>query len=259
VRLVGLVGADSAAATLGLELDARGVSARDLVVDADRPTTRKTRVVTSRNQQVVRIDQEDDRAAGDAVRDRLKAAIASISSTVDALVLSDYRKGVVTPEIIAAAVGAADTRRVPVLVDPKVPEAERYRGATVLTPNHHEAELMTRRSIRSDDEARGAARTLHEVTGASIVITRGEHGMWVLDASRSTTEETSLRARAREVADVTGAGDTVIAILALAISANIGLADAARLANAAAGLVVARFGPATVKPHELAAALAQVD
>jgi rfaE bifunctional protein kinase chain/domain len=257
VRLVGLIGADEAGAALGRELDGRGLTSRDLIVDGDRPTTRKTRVVTSRNQQVARIDHEDDRAASDSARDALKAALASITAAVDAVVLSDYRKGVVTPEVIAAAVAAADTRRVPVLVDPKVPEAERYRGATVLTPNHHEAELMTRRTIRTDDDARLAARSLHDVTGASIVITRGEHGMWVLDASRASTEETSLPAMAREVADVTGAGDTVIAVLALAISANIGLADAARLANAAAGLVVARFGPATVRPQELAAALAE--
>lgn len=254
VRLIGLIGNDDAARTLADALRARRLSADELLADPDRPTTRKTRVVTSRNQQVARIDHEDDREPGDDVRDALAARVTATAGVVDALVLSDYRKGVVTPAILAAAVDAG-RRRVPVLVDPKVPDAVRYRGATLLTPNHHEAELMTHVTIRSNDDARRAARRLHELTGASVIITRGEHGMWVLDASRPTFEETNLPAVAREVADVTGAGDTVIAVLALALAASISLVDAAQLANAAAGLVVARFGPATIKPDELAHAV----
>lgn len=257
VRLLGLIGADAAGAVLRQELEARGLSPAHLVVDRDRPTTRKTRVVTLRNQQVARIDHESDSEPSAAMADALKSAVTDAAGAVDALVLSDYRKGVVTPAIIAAAIGAADARRVPVLVDPKVPDAARYRGATLLTPNHHEAELMTNIVIRSDDDAARAARALHTITGASIIITRGEHGMWVLDASHPAHEESKLPAVAREVADVTGAGDTVIAVLALAMAAGVALVDAARLANVAAGLVVARFGPATVRPEELAAALAQ--
>jgi D-beta-D-heptose 7-phosphate kinase/D-beta-D-heptose 1-phosphate adenosyltransferase len=251
------VGRDDAADVLDRELAVRGISGADLVVDESRATTKKTRIVTSRNQQVARIDHEDDGDPAEGIRDALKARLTAAGSSVDAFVLSDYRKGVVTPSIIAAAVAAADARRVPVLVDPKVPDATRYRGATLLTPNHHEAELMTNVRIRSDDDARQAARALSRVTGASIVITRGEHGMLVLDASRPTIEEANLPAMAREVSDVTGAGDTVIAVLALALAAGIGLVDAARLANAAAGLVVARFGPATLRPDELASALAR--
>ena len=211
--------------------------------------------MTTRNQQVARIDHEDDGEPSDEVRRTLIATLETVAGLVDAVVLSDYRKGVVTPAVIAAAIAAADGRRVPVLVDPKVPDANRYRGATLLTPNHHEAELMTRVSIKTDADASRAARLLHELTGASIIITRGEHGMWVLDASRPTVEETPLPAVAREVADVTGAGDTVIAVLALALAAHVSLVDAARMANAAAGLVVGRFGPAAVRPDELIDAL----
>jgi D-beta-D-heptose 7-phosphate kinase/D-beta-D-heptose 1-phosphate adenosyltransferase len=256
VRLVGLVGQDDAAATLARELAAHRLSAADLVADPDRPTTQKTRIVTSRNQQVARIDREEDGESTAGARAALAAAASSVASAVDAVVLSDYRKGVVTPDIIASAIAAADGRRVPVLVDPKVPEAARYRGATLLTPNHHEAELMTGITIRTDEDAARAARRLHELTGASVVITRGEHGMWVLDTSGRVPEETGLPAVAREVADVTGAGDTVIAVFAMALSARLALVDAARLANAAAGLVVARFGPATIRPDELRQAVA---
>jgi D-beta-D-heptose 7-phosphate kinase/D-beta-D-heptose 1-phosphate adenosyltransferase len=139
-------------------------------------------------------------------------------------------------------------------VDPKIPQAERYRGATLITPNHHEAELMTQLSIRDVDDASRAANILYERTGASVLITWGEHGMFVSDRSAATPSEAVLPAAAREVADVTGAGDTVIAVLALGLAAGVPLLDAARLANAAAGLVVGRFGPAALTPAELATA-----
>ena len=214
------------------------------------------RVVTMRNQQVARVDHEDDAEVGGAVLDRVIAGIEHAGASADALVLSDYRKGVVTPDVIRAAARVAAVRRVPLLVDPKVPQADRYRGVTVITPNHHEAEQMTLITIRTPDDARRAARRLHEQTGANVLITWGEHGMWVCDASVTPFVEEALPAQAREVADVTGAGDTVIATLALGLAAGAQLVDAARIANVAAGLVVARFGPATVTRAELAAALA---
>src|SRR5262249_56894601 len=129
------------------------------------------------------------------------------------------------------------------------------RGETLITPNHHERELMTGMRIRPADDARRAARTLHEQTGANVLITWGEHGMWLLEASNGGFAEEGLPATAHEVADVTGAGDTVIAMLALGLGAGAALGEAARLANAAAGLVVARFRPAVVEPDELVAAL----
>jgi rfaE bifunctional protein kinase chain/domain len=256
VRLLGLTGQDDGARMLARELEVRGLSAADLTADPSRPTTRKTRVVTSRNQQVARIDHESDDEPVDDVHRALIAALPGLADSVDAIVLSDYRKGVVSPAIITATIAAADARRLPVLVDPKVPDAPRYRGVTLLTPNHHEAELMTRTTIRSDADAARAARAIHADTGASVIITRGEHGMWVLDARRSPIEESALPAVAREVSDVTGAGDTVIAVLALSLAAGLPLLVAAHLANAAAGIVVGRFGAATVRPDELARAVA---
>jgi len=253
-RLTGLVGRDAAAGELRNGLIAAGIPASDLVEDDHRPTTRKMRIVTTRNQQVARVDQEDDAEPVGPVLDALVEHIAGACRSARAIVLSDYRKGVVNPAVIAATARIAREQHIPLLIDPKTPVAERYRGATLITPNHHEAELMTQTSIRSIDDARAAARVLHERSGASVIVTRGEHGMWVLDAAAGRLSEHELPAVAREVSDVTGAGDTVIAVLALALADGATLADAAHLANIAAGLVVARFGPATLTRDELAQA-----
>jgi len=253
--VVGLVGGDEPAARLRADLRAAGIDDRGLIASADRPTTRKVRVVTTRNQQVARIDYERDGAPPETAQAQLGACIADGAARSNALVLSDYRKGVVSPDTIQAAVATARSARVPLLVDPKIPHAERYRGATLITPNHHEAELMTGLQIRGVDEAQLAGRQIHERCGASVLITLGEQGMWLLDASTRAPIEEALPATAREVSDVTGAGDTVIALLALSLAAGGSLADAARLANIAAGLVVARFGPAVVTLDELTAAL----
>jgi D-beta-D-heptose 7-phosphate kinase/D-beta-D-heptose 1-phosphate adenosyltransferase len=254
--MVGLVGDDDAARHLQECISRAGLDGHGLIVEAGRPTTRKMRIVTSRNQQVARVDHEVDRDASGEALLALCRRTTEAGRTADAIVLSDYRKGVVTPEVIGAASAAGRARGIPVLVDPKVPQADRYRGAALITPNHHEAELMTQRFIRTADDARGAARALRDRTGANVVITWGEHGMWVLDGSQGAPVEEALPAVAREVADVSGAGDTVIAVLALALAAGAALVDAARLANAAAGLVVTRFGPSSVTPDELSAAVA---
>jgi D-beta-D-heptose 7-phosphate kinase/D-beta-D-heptose 1-phosphate adenosyltransferase len=254
--LAGVIGADPAADDLRRALGRARIGAADLVADDRRPTTRKVRIVTERNQQVARVDYEGDADVSGATLDALLRHVGAAAHQAGAVVLSDYRKGVVCPGVIEAAVRSARASGAPLIVDPKVPQAERYRGATILTPNHHEAELMTQMAIRSPDDVRQAARALADRTGASILITWGEHGMWVLDRSPGTPAEAAIAASAREVADVTGAGDTVVAVVALAVAAGAGLVDAARLATLAAGLVVARFGPATVTAAELAAAAA---
>ena len=149
---------------------------------------------------------------------------------------------------MAAAAAAAAARRIPLVVDPKIPHIDYYRGATVITPNHHEAEIATNMRIRTDDDARTAARAFRErATCDAVLMTRGDQGMWLL----CDGVEDSLPAAAREVADVTGAGDTVIATMALAMAAGATLVEAARLANEAAGIAVAKFGPAVVTPPEL--------
>lgn len=253
-RLVGVAGEDDAAQHLERALRTTGIDSSGLVRDAGRPTTRKVRVVTTRNQQVARVDYESDEAIGGDALESLTSRLREAAAGAHAIVLSDYRKGVVVPPVIAAAADIAGKAGIPLLIDPKVPVAERYRGATLLTPNHHEAELMTQTSIRVPEDARTAARILHERTGASIVITWGEHGMWVLDATTGSLTESAIPATAREVADVTGAGDTVIAVLALGLAAGASLAEAAEAATLAAGVVVGRFGPAALSADELTAA-----
>ena len=251
--LVGCVGADDTAVRLRSALAERGIGDSAMIADDSRPTTRKVRIVTNRNQQVARVDYEQETEVSAATANAVAAAARRAAQSAKAIVLSDYRKGVVTPDVISAAVSAAG--KTPVIVDPKVPETARYQNVTLLTPNHHETELMTGTRIRTPDDARRAARALHEATGANILITWGEHGMWLLDASAPTAVELQIPATAREVADVTGAGDTVVATLALALACGASLSEAATLANHAAGIVVGRFGPATVTRDELSRAL----
>jgi D-glycero-beta-D-manno-heptose-7-phosphate kinase len=153
----------------------------------------------------------------------------------------------VTRAVAQAAVAAAGVD-VPVLIDPKIPHIDYYAGAAVITPNHHEAEVATHSRVRSHDEAREAARVFRDRAGCnSVLMTRGDQGMWLL----SEDGEGYLPSAAREVADVTGAGDTVIAALALSLAAGATLLEAARIANEAAGIVVGKFGPATVSVPEL--------
>jgi D-beta-D-heptose 7-phosphate kinase/D-beta-D-heptose 1-phosphate adenosyltransferase len=168
---------------------------------------------------------------------------------VDVLLVSDYLKGTITKSLMAALVRLKD-QGAPLLIDPKVPHLDCYRGATLVTPNNHEAEIATHRLIRSDDDARAAARDFRVRSGCeSVLITRGEHGMWL----SAGDVEGAVPATAREVADVTGAGDTVVATLALTLAAGGSLAEAAVLANHAAGVVVGKFGPSTVTVDELRA------
>jgi D-beta-D-heptose 7-phosphate kinase/D-beta-D-heptose 1-phosphate adenosyltransferase len=248
VELVGLIGRDETAGRLRGEMISAGMGVEGLVVDPARPTTTKQRIVTTRNQQVARVDFESDaEAAGEvehALIDHARRALAH----ADVVIVSDYLKGSVTRGLVAALVEGAKKRKVPVLVDPKIPHIDYYAGATIVTPNHQEAETATHMRIRSDDDARRAAKVFIERARCKgVLITRGEHGMSMVDGSG----EAHYTAVAREVADVTGAGDTVIAALALGLAAGAALPEAAQLANHAAGIVVGRFGPATVSPAEL--------
>ena len=252
VSLVGLVGADRAGAQLRDALAAAGIESRGLVETPTRPTVEKVRVATPRNQQVLRIDYEEDAdATGPLEAAIVAAAAAAANDEVSALLVSDYLKGTITRRVVEALLARKSARR-PLIVDPKIPHLEAYAGATLITPNHSEAETATHRRIRSDEDARQAADAFRRRARCeSVLVTRGEHGMWL----SSPQAEGAVPAVAREVADVTGAGDTVVAVLALAMAAGASLAEAAVLANHAAGIVVGKFGPATVTPGELLAVI----
>lgn len=250
VTLIGVVGEDAPAADLRGLLEARGVAATGLIEDPSRPTTRKTRLATTRNQQVARLDVEKVDDVSGAVEDALIARLDEAADGAHAIVVSDYLKGVVTRRVMAHVVAAGQRRGIPVLVDPKVPHMSLYAGATLLTPNHHEAEHASLVRITTADDARAAARGLcQSLRVDGVLVTWGEHGLWLSHGG----EEGHLPATAREVADVTGAGDTVVATLAVAMAAGATSAEAARLANEAAGIVVTRFGPAAVTGAELRA------
>jgi rfaE bifunctional protein kinase chain/domain len=247
VSLVGTVGADDEARQLSAELTARGVSPNALVTGNLRTTT-KVRVVTTRNQQVARIDYEADADADARTEDALMNVIDQHFDGAHVVLVSDYQKGVVTRRTVAHLVARAHERGVPLVVDPKVPHLDYYRGATLLTPNHVEAEVASGRRIRTLDDAKEAARSLLSRAGVNgVLITLGERGMWLSHDG----VDGSLSATAREVSDVTGAGDTVIATLALAIAGGATPAEAATIANQAAGIVVGKFGAATVTADEL--------
>ena len=161
-------------------------------------------------------------------------------------------KGCVSKQVMQTAVSVGAECGAPVLVDPKIPHLDYYNGATIVTPNHHEAEAATLRRVRSEDEARTAARIFRERANCrDVLMTRGDQGIWLLSAGI----EGYLPAASREVADVTGAGDTVIATLAVMLASGATMSEAARLANEAAGIVVAKFGPATASTSELLAAI----
>jgi D-beta-D-heptose 7-phosphate kinase/D-beta-D-heptose 1-phosphate adenosyltransferase len=252
VEIAGLVGTDPEGSRLVAGLMEAGIGTSAIVSDGGRCTTRKLRVVTTRNQQVARIDYECDTPAAGDVETALERKIKDAAAHADVILISDYQKGSVTRATAQTAIGAARARGVPVLVDPKVPHIDHYAGASLITPNHHEAEAVTLLRIRNAAEARVAAQRFRERARCDgVLITRGEHGMWLL----AQEGEFDLPAEAREVSDVTGAGDTVIAAMALGLAGGGSLKDAARLANYAAGLAVARFGPVAITAEELAAAL----
>lgn len=247
VTLVGATGRDEGADLVRNAAADAGITAR-LVADAGRRTTMKVRLVTGRNQQVARIDYENDHEITGSVEETVLQHVHAAVEGVDAIVVSDYLKGTITARLMKDIVSTASTRGIPVLVDPKIPHIDYYAGATLVTPNHHEAAAATNLRVRTQEEAREAARAFRaRARCAGVVMTRGEQGLWLIDEKT----DGHLPAVAREVADVTGAGDTVIAALALTLAAGGTAAEGARLATEAAAIVVGKFGPATVTPAEL--------
>jgi D-glycero-beta-D-manno-heptose-7-phosphate kinase len=250
--LVGVVGDDAAGARVREAVAASGARPR-LVADAGRPTTVKTRIV-AHHQQVVRADREDGRDVAGRARAALLAALREELPRCGALVVSDYQKGVVTAGLLREALPLARRRRVPVLVDPKLRHFALYRRVTLVTPNQLEAEQATGVKFADDRAVDRAGRSILRRLGCrAALVTRGEHGMSLYERG---CDPLHVATAAREVFDVTGAGDTVIATMALAVAAGATLSEAAVLANAAAGVVVGKVGTAQASPAELLEALA---
>lgn len=247
-RVIGVVGADSAGWQLGSELRDIGSANDGLIVDEARPTTMKTRII-AHNQLVVRADLESRTPVAGEVEDRLIKILKEAVVQSSAFVVSDYDKGAVTPRILSEILPLAMKRGIPVLVDPKIRNFDSYRPATLVTPNHHEALRLTNSEDHTDEGLKRAAQAIRERLGCeSVLITRGERGMMLLEGDQ---EPVYVETVAREVYDVTGAGDTVIAALAASLAAGAEMFEAAVVANHAAGIVVGKVGTATASAEEL--------
>jgi D-beta-D-heptose 7-phosphate kinase / D-beta-D-heptose 1-phosphate adenosyltransferase len=250
--LVALLGEDDAAAELRALLAGDPGIEDATVGSAARRSTRKMRVIAG-NQQVARLDEEEARPADAGEAEALVGAVRRRVAGCKAVVLSDYAKGALTPAVVAGAIAAAHEAGVPVFADPKSDDFGLYRGVDCLTPNARELARATRLPTGTEAEVAAAARAAMRATGVpALLCTRAERGMVLV---RADGAHASVSAEAREVFDVSGAGDTVIATLALAHAAGRPLEDAMRIANAAAGVVVGKLGTATVGEKELEHAL----
>lgn len=241
-RLVGLTGMDEAARVLNTKLAEVNVKC-DFVISATHPTITKLRVL-SRNQQLLRLDFEEGFEGVDSqlILDRVQQALPQLG----ALVLSDYAKGALSS--IQQLINTARAAKVPVLIDPKGADFERYRGATLLTPNLSEFEAVVGHCKNDDELVERGMKLINEFEFSALLITRSENGMTLLQPGKDPFH---MPTQAQEVFDVTGAGDTVIGVLSACLASGLSLEEACFLANAAAGVVVGKIGTSTVSPIEL--------
>jgi rfaE bifunctional protein kinase chain/domain len=248
-NVIGVVGKDAAAEKIRESLRKNGGVQTDdmLIADDKRPTTIKTRII-AHNQMVVRADREHRGAVNGNVESQVVAAAKHAIAGAHALIISDYDKGVITPRILSEVLPIAYDK-MPVLIDPKIRNFDSYRPATLLTPNHHEALRVTNLEEDSDETLSSAARSIRQRLACdAVLITRGERGMMLLEGEN---DPVFVETAAREVFDVTGAGDTVIATLAVALAGGASMTEAAVLANHAAGIVVGKLGTATADAKEI--------
>jgi D-beta-D-heptose 7-phosphate kinase/D-beta-D-heptose 1-phosphate adenosyltransferase len=249
VNICGVIGHDEAGRQLIHMLRVQGIHTDGLIVEGGRPTTIKTRVI-AHSQQVVRFDRETKVGIEQDTHRRIFEYVKQQADDgLDAIVLSDYSKGVVTKDLVRDIVKLAKKKDMIVSVDPKVNHFGIYSGVTILTPNTKEASIGSKIEIEDDESLlRAGALLLKRLKCNAVLVTRGEHGMSLFERGGRVTHIPTV---AQEVFDVTGAGDTVISTLTLAMAASADMVDAARLSNYAAGIVVGVVGTATVKPDEL--------
>jgi D-beta-D-heptose 7-phosphate kinase/D-beta-D-heptose 1-phosphate adenosyltransferase len=254
VLLLGVVGDDEEGRRLRQVFADNSVDTGGLVVDPSRPTTLKTRII-AHHQQIVRVDRESREPIGEEVQQRLLEHLRAALEEIRAVVVSDYAKGLTVPSFLREVIRCVRERGKPVVVDPKGHDYRKYLGCTVVTPNQREAAEVLGEPIHGEAGLRRAAEyLLRLVESEAVLITRGEEGMSLFEEDGTVTH---VPAVAREVYDVTGAGDTVVSVLTLALAVGAPLVDSAHLANCAAGVVVGKLGTATVSPEELRTALRQ--
>ncbi len=252
--LVGLVGMDQEAGQLRDALAECGVAADTLIAEESRRTTSKTRVIAS-HQQIVRVDEEDTSAISAETEARALQAIAGCLPSASAVVVSDYAKGFLTPSLLAAVIAAAERAGKRVFVDPKGADFSRYQGCFLLKPNRLELSILSGLPARNHQETLAAGSRLSAaMPGSLILVTEGSEGMTLFAGARPIER---LASAPRQVFDVTGAGDTVLATLSLAISAGAAYRDAMELSSEAAAIAISTVGTATVKLPQLEAAMVE--
>lgn len=250
VGVCSVIGGDENGAHLRHAFTGKGVDISGVFEDPMRTTSMKTRVIAS-HQQIVRIDRESKEAISAAFEEKVIDFLRTQGKDYHVLVVSDYLKGVLTERILTEICRLGKESGIPVVVDPKGNDYGKYRGATILTPNRKEAETAASIAIRDDGALRQAAATLlTDLDLEALLITRSEEGMSLFFKSG---EEVHIPTQAREVYDVTGAGDTVLSVLSIGLAAGLGFAEAARIANVAAGIVVGKLGTSTASPAEIVA------
>ncbi len=256
VVLVGVVGADEAATELRNQLTGPSSFQTHLTVDASRPTTTKTRYIADQ-QQILRTDREVSAPISEPVAAAMLGQYAAALAGADIVILSDYGKGVLSDEVTARAIRAAVAAGKRVLVDPKSRSFAKYSGATVLTPNKHELQLASGHECESDEQVVAAATEVIERGICDTVIaTRGKDGMSIIQRRKPAIH---IRTVANEVYDVTGAGDTAVAAMAVALASGADMRNAAHLGNLAAGIVVGKYGTATATRDEILARLGDAE
>lgn len=260
--LVGIIGADAAGTQLREELSSRRVCPEYLIAAAERRTTTKSRVMAG-GQHIVRFDEECHLDLSPEEEAALAGRAAECAGDADACVISDYAKGVASAKICHTVIAAASQKGIPIVVDPKGTDYTKYAGATVITPNLNEARTVagtydSRFHARDDSGIliEDIAETIMSRCSASLLITRGSEGMSLFERGNPPV---TIRARARQVYDVTGAGDTVVGTLALGLAAGLSLENACRLGNLAAGIVVGELGASTISQQALESNVEETD
>ncbi len=248
VTVCSIIGGDENGTVLRHAFSGKGIDVSGVFEDPMRRTSRKTRVL-AQHQQIVRIDRESREPLDPAFEEKITGFIAAKGADYDVILVSDYLKGVLTEGVLAAVTATGKKLGIPVVVDPKGSDYAKYRGATVVTPNRKEAELATGVRIADDESLSRVAESLLGTAQLSgVLITRSEEGMSLFLQNGHPVHIPTV---AREVYDVTGAGDTVLAVMGVVLACGRGLEEAARLANVAAGIAVGKLGTATITPAEI--------
>lgn len=248
VSVASVIGDDNNGWSLIKELNKRGIETSSIFLDPDRSTSRKTRVVAS-HQQIVRIDRESRNRISEEFENRLTIWITENISRFDVLIISDYLKGVLTEKVLKSSIDAANSKKIAVLVDPKGDDYSKYANATILTPNRKEAEAASKIKISSIDDLHIAADKIMQLASLqNLLITRSEEGMTLFSQNAPPLYIDTV---AKEVFDVSGAGDTVLAALSASVAAGASLSIAAMIANIAAGIAVSKLGTSIVSAEEI--------